>query len=271
MSLEATNYVMRRKFGNQTRKLLMIIIADFAGETGESWPSIDTLAARAECSRRSVQEHLQRLALDGELEIIPNAGRGGTNLYRIVFKISEGLEKPEQRVQELHGGVQMSAAQTTRGGANERRPFAPESLGTSLRTSEEREEGATLAADLRRKVNSLRAEWAEVPGWTAAEAEMGRRNRECLESIPDAMWRTMREYLAARHPEGSGAWLVTSRVRFLETPSDLATKARDWRRKHPLPLAVVPTAPAPASEPPATPECVQEMLGMFSRGRRMLS
>jgi len=149
MSLAATSYVLHRTFGNHIRKLLMIAIADFANDAGEAYPAIDTLAARAECSRRSVQEHLSVLEKTGELAIAANAGPRGTNLYRILFRKNEPVSPASKGVQELHGGVQdlpggvqMSDAQTTRGGANERRPSAPESSGTVIEQSGREEERA---------------------------------------------------------------------------------------------------------------------------------
>lgn len=150
MSLAATSYVLHRTFGNHIRKLLMIAIADFANDAGEAYPSIDTLAARAECSRRSVQEHLAILEKGGELAIAANAGPRGTNLYRILFRKNDAVSSAPEGVQELHGGVrdlrggvQMSDAQTTRGGANERRPSAPESSGTVREQSGREEERAS--------------------------------------------------------------------------------------------------------------------------------
>lgn len=110
MSLKATNYVLGRSFGNQTRKLLMIVLADYANDSDESYPGIDRLAVRAECSRRSVQEHLRILEKGGEIQIFQNAGPKGTNLYRIVFRKTMGAEMPFSGVQDLQGGVQMGDA-----------------------------------------------------------------------------------------------------------------------------------------------------------------
>ncbi len=247
MSLSATNYVFQRRYGNQTRKLLMIAIADFANDRGEAWPAIDTLAARAECSRRSVQEHLAVLEKAGDLIIAANAGPRGTHRYRIVFRKTEAEECSDEGVQDLHPPCKSATPKPHEGGANGRRPSAPESSGT-VRELPEREEGAALAADLVANVNNLRREWGEVAGWTAAEKAMGWTNRECLESIRPETWNHMREYLRERHPQGSGAWMVKSRLKFLEHPGDLATKASDWRRKNPVKLAVVPD-PKPPSGP----------------------
>ena len=63
--------------------LVLLAIADYANGEGQAWPSIETLAARARMQRRGVQYCLKRLVELGELEVIPNAGPNGCNLYGV--------------------------------------------------------------------------------------------------------------------------------------------------------------------------------------------
>lgn len=83
MSIE----VMTRVWANSKQKgsalLLMISIADYANEKGVAYPSIETLAKKVRMSERNVQILLRKLQEAGEIDIKPNAGPAGCNLYRI--------------------------------------------------------------------------------------------------------------------------------------------------------------------------------------------
>lgn len=116
MSIHALTHVFRRSFGNPTRKLIMATLADFADEAGVSWPSIDTLANRAECSRRSVQDHLATLVAEGAIEIFTNAGQNGTNRYRIIFKKTTPSSPASKRGADSARGVQNGGADLHPGG-----------------------------------------------------------------------------------------------------------------------------------------------------------
>lgn len=271
MSLAATNYVLKRRFGNQTRKLLMIVLADYAGELGESWPSIDTLATKAECSRRSVQEHLSTLEKAGEILIYPNAGPKGTNRYRIVFRKSGEVEADLEGVQDLHGGVQMGDAQTAGGGADGRRSFAPEPLRTSYEPSGTYplppKGGASGHADalsdeeLIRRWRSLRPTWSGPPVLTSAEQKAFQKHRHIMVYWTDEDWPIMREFLNAPNVKGSAymQWDVMKAA--MANCAGLNAQAKAWKEKqrHPR-FEVVPKVP---DGPPATPEDVAEMMAVL--------
>jgi hypothetical protein len=260
MSLAATSYVLHRTFGNQTRKLLMIAIADFANDAGEAYPSIDTLASRAECSRRSVQEHLVLLEKSGELAIAANAGPRGTNLYRILFRKNDAPAPSTQGVQELHGGVrdlrggvQMSDAQTARGGANERRPFAPESSGTVRELSGREEERASapeptppsdpvstklpalpsakhdvLFPGDRHSAN-LAAVWPEAPRhMSGSDLHSLHSALRVLDELSAEDWIACTAYVQApRRVRGCALW-PRSRSEFVANIGEAAEKIRRW-------------------------------------------
>lgn len=108
MSIE----VMTRVWANSKQKgsalLLMVSIADYANEKGVAYPSIETLARKVRMSERNVQLLLRKLEEAGELDIKPNAGPSGCNLYRIVVdednarKGGEKISPPP--VKTLHPG-----------------------------------------------------------------------------------------------------------------------------------------------------------------------
>lgn len=267
MSLAATNYVLKRRFGNQTRKLLMIVLADYAGELGESWPSIDTLAERAECSRRCAQEHLATLEKCGEIVIYPNAGPKGTNRYKIVFRKAAEVELGLEGVQILHGGVQMGDAQTAGGGADERRPSAPEPLRTSYEPlgtyplppegGERADAGAVTDEELIRRWRSLRDIWNGPPRLNHQEQRVFVKNRNMFADWLSEDWEVIREFLAAKHPQGSGytVWVVMKAA--MANSAGLLAHARSWKSNQRRTFTVVPKV---ADGPAATAADVAEMV-----------
>ena len=112
--------------------------------------------------------------------------------------------------------------------------------------NEEREERALAADDpLPAMVNSLSPAWGRVPGFTSTERKLLDGNRAALESIGPDDWAVMREFLAARLPEGSASWQPRSRAKFLEHPTDVLSHATGWHQKKPKPKP----APAPVQAP----------------------
>src|SRR5262252_8336008 len=64
--------------------LVMLALADFANDDGESWPSIPVLAQKARLTDRQVQHVLPKLQALGELKIArSNGGRNRRNRYLI--------------------------------------------------------------------------------------------------------------------------------------------------------------------------------------------
>jgi len=73
-----------------TALLILLALADFTNDDGYCWPSIDTLAHKARCSRRHVQRLLKDISHgEGkEVEIRENAGPNGVHLYRITLPVA---------------------------------------------------------------------------------------------------------------------------------------------------------------------------------------
>ncbi len=280
MSLQTTTYVLNRRFRNQIRKLIMIAIADYTGDdTGTAWAFIDTLAMRAECSRRSVQDHLMILEEQGELEIYRNAGPNGSHR----FKILKRLDQPEQPMQRgaafaplakeggaaFARGVQMSGGQTAKGGANERRSFAPKTIEQknnkkeresanaprSLATSFELDEYAPIIA----RLNHCRPGWEAAPVMNAKEIAALKTSLPCLNAILPETWLVLKDYLAASMPEGTPAYQPRSRERFISAISDVVAYAVQWKAKQ------RPPAPKPQAKPvdEATPLSIEETLAIL--------
>jgi len=73
------------------------------------------------------------------------------------------------------------------------------------------------------------------PGWKVAlsdaEQQAMMSNARCISSIDSAGWNVMRDYLAARLPEGMPGYQPRSRLKFIEALPDVHNYAGEWRRK----------------------------------------
>ena len=88
--------------------LVMLAISDFANDKGFAWPSVETLARKARLSERQVQFLIRKLEAAHFLQIQPNAGQNGSNMYRVVtgvqFPHPEGVKFPHPGVKPTSPG-----------------------------------------------------------------------------------------------------------------------------------------------------------------------
>jgi len=86
MSVRVMSWVWADSKADGADLLVLLAIADQSHDDGAgAWPSVSTLAARARVSERTVQRSLRHLVEIHELEITPNAGRHGVNIYRVLM------------------------------------------------------------------------------------------------------------------------------------------------------------------------------------------
>lgn len=91
MSVACMTWVFTHSTAAGSDRLLLLAIADHAGDTGgDAWPSVPTLARKTGISERSVQRGIQRLEAGGHLRVERGAGRGGTNRYEVVMATPTG-------------------------------------------------------------------------------------------------------------------------------------------------------------------------------------
>lgn len=86
MSWQATAWAEKRITGSPARKVLLLVLANYANDLGYCWPSQATLAAGTEQSPDTVQRQLKRLAADGHITIEKRArasGRWPALAYRL--------------------------------------------------------------------------------------------------------------------------------------------------------------------------------------------
>jgi hypothetical protein len=252
----------------------MLVIADFANDDGEAWPSIDTLAYKAECTRRAVQKNIIILQSEGELQIRQNAGPRGCNLYRIIFKnipLEDKIYDPK-RVNHVHPRPTFTRERKDMGGEPSGPLGTPEPLGTVKEPSEERESAKAPRspasnfsldeyAPLIARLNHCRAGWEAAPVLNAKEIAALKANLPCLNAILPETWLVLKDYLAASMPEGSPAYQPRSRERFISAISDVVAYAVQWKAKQ-RPPAPKPQAKPVDEDPPLTIEETLAILKM---------
>lgn len=79
------------------------------------------------------------------------------------------------------------------------------------------------------RICELRPEWSASSVPSAAEGQALARNLAAIQSIEPATWDAMREYLAAKLPEGAAGWQPRQRLRFIESAGDVAAQAVAWK------------------------------------------
>ncbi|MFV1536936.1 helix-turn-helix domain-containing protein [Phaeobacter sp. JH204B] len=81
MSIRVMSAVFESETLGATERLIMLALADHADDEGRCYPSIARLCQRTGLGERAVQTNIRKLQLQGYVEIIPGAGRNGSNLY----------------------------------------------------------------------------------------------------------------------------------------------------------------------------------------------
>ncbi|AWN22188.1 hypothetical protein DKM44_02185 [Deinococcus irradiatisoli] len=186
MSWQATEAVMQTSRATGSARLVLMVMATFADEQAEAWPSAETVAERAALSERQTRTVLAGLVKAGELIITrPGGGRQTTTKYLLphlawLETLQSGADtlrstapiKPANRGQfgqeRVQSGVNtlQSGAERVQFQADTLRPTAPEPRTTNRTIEpplkEARESAAPIPAE--------GFEVIEVPEEQAADA-----------------------------------------------------------------------------------------------------
>jgi DNA-binding transcriptional MocR family regulator len=100
VSVHALSWVLRHSETEWGARLVLIVLADHAGEQGEnSYPSVSTIAQQARLSTRQVHRCLRQLEAEGHVERVGKS-QWGTVRYRVVMSSpnrgSDSTSSPEQ-------------------------------------------------------------------------------------------------------------------------------------------------------------------------------
>lgn len=84
MSIKVMSWVWENGPKSQGELLVMLALADWSNDAGESWPSMDGIAEKARLSdARSARRIVRRLEAEGWIKIDVGGGRHGCNRYKI--------------------------------------------------------------------------------------------------------------------------------------------------------------------------------------------
>jgi hypothetical protein len=111
MSIEVTSVVWKHSRQKSGGLLVLLALADYTNAEGVAWPAISTLARKVRMSKRNVQRWVRVLEKVGEVEVRPNQGRKGSNLYRICVPAIQ-LGTPDARAIR-DAGVARGASSTS--------------------------------------------------------------------------------------------------------------------------------------------------------------
>ena len=84
MSIRVMTHVWDCGQYNGSKLLLLLALADFAHDDGGNvYPSVDTLAQKTRCDRRTVQRNLRQLEGEGAILLVTPATRHGPAEYQL--------------------------------------------------------------------------------------------------------------------------------------------------------------------------------------------
>lgn len=98
MSVRCIDRVWQGSIQQGTRLLVLLALADRAGDDGFCWPGIAEIAQRARISERQAQYHIR--ALEKDKEIICQVNRGRTHSNRYIVTIGLTDEEIQETVKE---------------------------------------------------------------------------------------------------------------------------------------------------------------------------
>lgn len=81
MSVRLMSEIFESTTLGPTERLVMLSLADHAGDDGRCYPSISRLCQRTGLSERAVQTNIRKLVEQGFIHIVQGGGKGGSNLY----------------------------------------------------------------------------------------------------------------------------------------------------------------------------------------------
>jgi hypothetical protein len=86
MSIEAINWALTAETGSPGCKLVLIVLANYANDENEAWPSIKTLTTKTEQGEKTVWRHLKDLEKNGFISSQNRFSKDGSrssNLYKL--------------------------------------------------------------------------------------------------------------------------------------------------------------------------------------------
>ena len=85
MSVRCITLVLDKSQHSGTDLLMLVVLADYSDDDGNSYPAVASLARKCRMSPRNANYILNTLQRSGELRVLKNEGPRGCNRYRIVL------------------------------------------------------------------------------------------------------------------------------------------------------------------------------------------
>jgi len=105
MSVRCITQVLDKSRHAGSELLMLVVLADYSDDDGNSYPSVASLARKCRMSPRNANYVLAALQDSGELRVLKNEGPKGTNRYRIMLSQLGG--NPLQPASPLKGASPM--------------------------------------------------------------------------------------------------------------------------------------------------------------------
>jgi hypothetical protein len=93
MSWQALGWATKCRVGDDGEKLLLIMLANYANEDGESWYSQERLSFDTEVSVRTLRRRINGLVEKGFIEIVPRRSADGTKATSLVRLVASPAAK----------------------------------------------------------------------------------------------------------------------------------------------------------------------------------
>jgi hypothetical protein len=126
MSVRCISQVLEKSVHAGTDLLMLIVLADYSDDEGNSYPAVASLARKCRMKARNANYILKSLQASGELKVLKNEGPKGCNRYRIMLASLGAI--PLQRIAPLQSIAPLQ--HSARGGATQcakpLQPIAPE-------------------------------------------------------------------------------------------------------------------------------------------------
>lgn len=85
MSVRVISQVIEASAHAGSELLMLVVLADYSDDAGNSYPAVASLARKCRMSPRNANYILTALQASGELRVLKNEGPKGTNRYRIML------------------------------------------------------------------------------------------------------------------------------------------------------------------------------------------
>jgi hypothetical protein len=107
MSVRCITKVLDSSRHAGTELLMLVVLADYSDDEGNSYPAVASLARKCRMSPRNGNYILSALQASGELRVLKNEGPRGTNRYRIML---DSLGPPMQPASPLKRAAPLKAS-----------------------------------------------------------------------------------------------------------------------------------------------------------------